>query len=123
MRYLGARYTLTGIYLNYCLLEKGIFNYISIFELKYIVNIKKYQHNWISILNSYESQEGYDPSEFKIQVHSQDSHVTTPAEFMQGCVKKLVGIIRTIKPVRYQLYLSILCEYWINKYLWVYFLI
>ena len=51
--------------------------------------------------NRYESQEGYDPSEFKIQVHTQDRHVVTPSEFMQGCVKKFVGMIRTIEPVRF----------------------
>ena len=66
---------------------------------------------WIAnnvYINRFESQDGYDANDFKIQVHSQDRHVVTPAEFMNGCVKRLVGMIRTIEPVRLQLYFWIL---------------
>ena len=47
----------------------------------------------------YEAQEGYEASDFRIQSYTQDMRVVTPAEFMQGCLKKMVGMIRTIEPV------------------------
>ncbi|GJW97432.1 hypothetical protein Tco_0179240 [Tanacetum coccineum] len=47
---------------------------------------------------SYEAQHGYNANEFKIEIHNQDNHVVTPAEFMQGCLKKMVGMIRSIEP-------------------------
>ncbi|GJZ25628.1 replication protein A 70 kDa DNA-binding subunit B [Tanacetum coccineum] len=55
----------------------------------------------ISFRKSYESQHGYNANEFKIEVHNQDNHVVTPAEFMQGCLKKMVGMIRNIDPETY----------------------
>lgn len=48
----------------------------------------------------YEAHHGNDASEFKIGIHNQENHVVTPAEFMQGCLKRMVGMIRTIEPVR-----------------------
>ena len=49
---------------------------------------------------SYEEQEGYNASEFRIEDYSFENRVVTPAEFMHGCVKKMVGVIPTIEPVR-----------------------
>ena len=51
----------------------------------------------------YEAQEGYESSGFRIQPYVQDMRVVTPSEFMQGCLKKMVGMIRTIEPVMKQL--------------------
>ena len=47
----------------------------------------------------YEAQEGHEASDFRIQSYMQDMRVVTPSEFMQGCLKKMVGMIRTIEPV------------------------
>ena len=48
---------------------------------------------------SYEQQDGYDPTRFQIEQCYQGTHVLTPAEFMHGCVKSVVGMIRGIEPV------------------------
>ncbi|GKB40853.1 replication protein A 70 kDa DNA-binding subunit B [Tanacetum coccineum] len=53
-----------------------------------------------SFRKSYEANTGYNASEFKIEIHNPDSHVVTPAEFMQGCLRKMVGMIRDIEPVQ-----------------------
>ncbi|GJW69152.1 replication protein A 70 kDa DNA-binding subunit B [Tanacetum coccineum] len=52
-----------------------------------------------SFRKSYEANTGYNASEFKIEIHNPDSHVVTPADFMQGCLKKMIGMIRDIEPV------------------------
>ncbi|GJS11220.1 replication protein A 70 kDa DNA-binding subunit B [Tanacetum coccineum] len=49
----------------------------------------------------YEANTGYNASEFKIEIHNPDSHVVTPAEFMQGCLRKMVGMIHDIEPETY----------------------
>jgi hypothetical protein len=46
-----------------------------------------------------ETQDGYDSTQFRIDSYSQSERVT-PAEFMHGCLKKMVGDIRSIEPVR-----------------------
>ncbi|GKB36119.1 replication protein A 70 kDa DNA-binding subunit B [Tanacetum coccineum] len=51
-----------------------------------------------SFRKSYEANTGYNASEFKIEIHNPDIHVITPAEFMQGCLRKMVGMIRNIEP-------------------------
>ncbi|GJT93150.1 replication protein A 70 kDa DNA-binding subunit B [Tanacetum coccineum] len=51
-----------------------------------------------SFRKSYEANSGYNASEFKIEIHNPDIHVVTPAEFMQGCLRKMVGMIRDIEP-------------------------
>ena len=48
---------------------------------------------------SYEAQEGYTANEFRIQTYTQDMRIVTPTEFMQGCLKRMVRMIRTIEPV------------------------
>ncbi|GJY86174.1 replication protein A 70 kDa DNA-binding subunit B [Tanacetum coccineum] len=50
---------------------------------------------------NYEANNGYNASEFKIEIHNPDIHVVTPAEFMQGCLRKMVGMIRDIEPETY----------------------
>ncbi|GJU56314.1 replication protein A 70 kDa DNA-binding subunit B [Tanacetum coccineum] len=54
-----------------------------------------------SFRKSYEAKTGYNASEFKIEIHNPDSHVVTPTEFMQGCFRKMVGMIRDIEPETY----------------------
>ncbi|GJR82858.1 replication protein A 70 kDa DNA-binding subunit B [Tanacetum coccineum] len=46
----------------------------------------------------YEAQNGNNASDFRIEIHNQENHVVTPAEFMQGSVKRMVGMIRNIEP-------------------------
>ncbi|GKB44610.1 replication protein A 70 kDa DNA-binding subunit B [Tanacetum coccineum] len=53
------------------------------------------------VVQSYEANTGYNASEFKIEIHNPDIHVVTPAEFMQGCLRKMVGMIRDIEPEIY----------------------
>ena len=62
----------------------------------FCVNIKAILFTFFS----YEAQEGYEANDFRIQSYTQDMHVVTPSEFMQGCLKKMVGMIRSIEPVR-----------------------
>nr|GEU28610.1 replication protein A 70 kDa DNA-binding subunit B [Tanacetum cinerariifolium] len=45
----------------------------------------------------YEANKGYSASEFKIKIHNPNIHVVTPAEFMQGCLRKMVRMIRDIE--------------------------
>ena len=47
----------------------------------------------------YEAQEGYIANEFRIQSYTLDMRIVTPTEFMQGCLKRMVGMIRTIELV------------------------
>ncbi|GJT44621.1 replication protein A 70 kDa DNA-binding subunit B [Tanacetum coccineum] len=51
-----------------------------------------------SFRKSYEAQNGNNASDFRIEIHNQENHVVTPAEFMQGSVKRMVGMIRNIEP-------------------------
>ena len=48
----------------------------------------------------YETQDGYDSTQFHIESYSQSKRVVTPAEFMHGCINKMFGDIRSIEPVR-----------------------
>ncbi|GKC75398.1 replication protein A 70 kDa DNA-binding subunit B [Tanacetum coccineum] len=54
-----------------------------------------------SFRKSYEANSGYNANEFKIGIHNPDIHVVAPAEFMQGCLRKMVGMIRDIEPETY----------------------
>ncbi|GJU15527.1 hypothetical protein Tco_1143493 [Tanacetum coccineum] len=56
---------------------------------------------WALMWNDYEAQNGYNASEFKIEMYNQDNHVVTPAEFMQGSVKRMVEMIHNIEPDTY----------------------
>nr|GEX83027.1 replication protein A 70 kDa DNA-binding subunit B [Tanacetum cinerariifolium] len=51
-----------------------------------------------SFRKSYEAQNENNAIDFRIQIHNQENHVGTPAEFMQGSVKRMVGMIRNIEP-------------------------
>ncbi|GJZ15049.1 hypothetical protein Tco_0550726 [Tanacetum coccineum] len=69
------------------------------------INNKYHEHDCIDVVGTvvaidahYESQHRYNANEFKIEVHNQDNHVVTPSEFMQGCLKKMVRMIRNIDP-------------------------
>ena len=59
----------------------------------------------------FETQEGYIANEFRIQSYTQDMRIVTPTEFMQGCLKKMVGMIRSIEPVtKLHLFLKYSCQ-------------
>ncbi|GKA58162.1 replication protein A 70 kDa DNA-binding subunit B [Tanacetum coccineum] len=51
-----------------------------------------------SFRKSYEEKSGNNESEFKIEIHNPESHIVTPAEFMKGCLSKMVGMIQDIEP-------------------------
>nr|GEV67078.1 hypothetical protein [Tanacetum cinerariifolium] len=47
----------------------------------------------------YEARNRYNASDLRIEIHNQENHVVTPVEFMQGSVKRMVGMIRNIEPM------------------------
>ncbi|GJZ36306.1 replication protein A 70 kDa DNA-binding subunit B [Tanacetum coccineum] len=54
-----------------------------------------------SFRKRYEANNGYNASESKIEIPNPDIHVVTPTEFMQGCLRKMVGMIRDIERETY----------------------
>ncbi|GKA06310.1 replication protein A 70 kDa DNA-binding subunit B, partial [Tanacetum coccineum] len=70
--------------------------YNSLFGTRIFIN--KDIASLLSFPKSYEAQNEYNASAFRIGIQNQDNHTVSPAEFMQGSLKRMIGMIRTIEP-------------------------
>ena len=49
---------------------------------------------------SLQEREDFNEIDFKIQLYTPPKKIESPAEFISGCVKQMVGTIRDTQPVR-----------------------
>lgn len=49
--------------------------------------------------------EDFNETEFKIELYTPPKKLESPAEFMSGCVKQMVGSIRDTQPVSVHLFI------------------
>ena len=54
---------------------------------------------------SYQEREDFNETDFKIELYTPPKKVESPAEFMSGCVKQMVGSIRDTQPVSVDLFI------------------